>query len=139
MNATRNKMTHIQSRRDAAERCMRRITHLLHWSDERYCWFKYETGLQYLAAYLRGDVEAQDWISRSKVFWGWWKNHWTIREEAFLQDADLLERLNLLTRVKAYTAMHNANALASEMHPNAKVLEESYDAMIQEMLKKEIA
>lgn len=124
-------------RRNTAERCMRRILWMLRIDEEAYCWLKYEYGLQYLYAYLKNDSHAIGIIERSPVFWAWWKNHWTLREEAFLQDAEQLDKISLSTRRNAYHALHNPMALAAEIHPNAAVLGDSYDKMIQELIKTE--
>lgn len=128
-----NKITHIQSRRDAAARSQRRVQYLLQWDDLTYGNMKFKAGLRYLAYYLRGDEDSIKLLSYNRIFWQWWKNHWTIREEAWLEDAEKLEKLQLGVRRNSYRVIHNPAALANEIHPNAVVLDDSYAQMISEL------
>jgi len=128
--------THIQSRRDAAQRSMGRVCRLLHYSEDSYCWMKYRRGLEYLRIYLRGDTHAISQMERSSIYWGWWKNQWTLREEEFLTHYADLERLSVKTRRLSYGYLHNAAALAAEMNPTSKSLGESYAAMIAQVFEE---
>lgn len=128
--------THAESRKNAAQRCMKRVMWLLHWDAEQYTHFKYEEGMRYLAIYLGGDVHAIGLIERSPVFWGWWKNQWTIREEEYLNDTDRLSMQPVSRREATYCALHDAAALAEEQNPSAKGLGESYASMMSMLFKE---
>lgn len=132
-------ITHIESRRQAAIECKVRIQKLLRWSDETYCWYKYNTGLRYISIYQRDDVEGQIMSESNRVFWNWWKNQWCLREEVFLQDYNKLIKLRPETIIRSYKALHNAQSLAMEIHPHAKALGDSYAVMMQELIDNEHA
>lgn len=108
---------------------------LLEWNEEQYCWYKYRQGLEYLRVYLFGDAHAISIIERSPVFWGWWKNHFTIREEEYLQHTQELENMPISKRAAAYVKLHDAKMLAEEMNPTSQMLGDSYATMIQQLIK----
>ena len=137
MIATLTKPSHIQSRRDAAIRCEHHVMDLLDWSLEDYTWFKYQTGLRYLKLYTANN-QAIYKLERSRIFWNWWKNHWTIREEEWLLGFGKLQTISPRIRLQDYRAMHNAGGLAQEIFPNAKVLGESYAEMMQEVIDETV-
>ncbi|MFN4248934.1 MAG: hypothetical protein ACK4EY_14500 [Flavipsychrobacter sp.] len=120
--------THIQKRKNAAVSTMQQVIELLEWSQEKYCWHKYLTGLEYLNRYTQGDAEAIGWLENQKMFWNWWKNHWTIREEQFILSASKMK--HRINREVLYMGMNNANSLANEICPNGVLLGESYAVMI---------
>jgi len=130
------KVTHIQSRRDAAEHCKRVICNMLHWSELKYCWYKYLTGLEYLRIYTKGDNYCIDQLERSKTFWGWWKNQWTLREEVFISDAEDMERISLDKRRSSFESKHNPSMLAAEMNQVSQSLGESYAFMIGKVFEE---
>ncbi|MBS1740703.1 MAG: hypothetical protein JST88_09200 [Bacteroidetes bacterium] len=122
----------MQACRDANEQSMHEVMALLGINQEAYCWQKYLNGLAWMRLYLRpSDEQALYWLERSKEFWGWWKNEWNAREASFTDNSEHLYRLQLHTRRKAWNALHNPAALASELHPDAQMIEESFDCMIQ--------
>lgn len=119
-----------EMRKGVAEKCMRRVCYLLCWDEERYCWYKYYCGLAYLDAYLKRDTHFIAQLESSASYWAWWRNHWTLREEEWLQGYDKLKQLSVGTCRKSYKALNNPDALAFEIYPNAVALGESYAAMI---------
>jgi hypothetical protein len=135
--ATQTKPTHIQSRRNAAIRCEQHVMNLLDWSLEDYTWFKYETGLRYLNYYTK-NCQAIYMLERSQIFWSWWKNHWTIREEEWLLGFDKLQTISPRIRLRDYRAQHNAGGLAQEIFPNAKILGDSYAEMMQQVIDESL-
>lgn len=134
--ATVKQPTHADSRRNAAQRCMKRVMHLLHWDVLQYTTYKYEEGVRYLHIYLEGDMHDIALIERSPVFWGWWKNQWTIREEEYLNHADSLDKIGVSLRLDSYKGLHNAAMLAAEMNPTSKGLGESYANMMGMLIKE---
>lgn len=114
---------------------MRRVMWLLHWDEEQYCWFKYKCGLAYLHAYLPGDEYIIAQMERSAYYWSWWKNQWTLREELYLDEAEDLTKRSIDYRIASYRGIHEPKYLASEIHPNAAIMEESYMNMMQDLIK----
>jgi hypothetical protein len=60
------------------------IQQLLKWSDEQYGQFIYSTAIAYLHKYIPGDADGIANLERDKIFWGWFKNQWNIRDNEFL-------------------------------------------------------
>lgn len=134
MTETKLKLkSHIETRRDASVRCAVRVMNLLHWTELEYGAFKYQIGLSYLKQYTK-DEQAICRLERTKVFWNWWKIHWTIREEQWLLDYQKLQQISLRYRLKSYKSQHDPGGLAQEIYPNAKVLGESYAEMMQKII-----
>ena len=129
------KQTHLQQRMTTSQRCQKRIMRLLHWDEEQYCWYKYQHGLDYLHELHNGDQYIIAQMECSAIFWSWWKNQWTLREEVYLDEADMFERIHLDYRLASYDALNNVKELATDIHPNGVVMDESYDSMMQELMK----
>lgn len=102
------------------------VRRLLGWTEFTYYQFQYETGLAYLDKYIPHDPAGIDIIVRSKMFWNWWKNHWAIRDEQFLE----MMQNNNSDAEELYINMHHPELLTQTIYPNASVLEESYAQMI---------
>lgn len=105
-----------------------RIIKLLGWSEMQYSQFIYEIGLRYLELYIPSDRAGIDALSRSKIFWAWWRNQWAIRDGEFLADEDVKNTL-------LYKWYHSPHRLTSEIFPNAVVLSDSYAVMIDHFNK----
>ncbi|HCN84479.1 MAG TPA: hypothetical protein DIT07_12785 [Sphingobacteriaceae bacterium] len=105
-----------------------RIIKMLGWNELEYATFIHETGLEYLDQYIRNDPAGRDALNRSRIFWNWWKNHWAIRDQQFLDELDADGGGIVLHRL--YEFYHSSSMLASAIYPNAIVLENSYANMI---------
>lgn len=110
-----------------------RIMALLNWSEVDYGNFQYETGLLYLHAYIPDDIEGIDMLTRSRIFWNWWKNHWLQRDQDFLNDAQVQHSHKTLIE-SMYVCSHCPNELAGQIRPQAIVLTESYSVMIGKLI-----
>lgn len=114
------------------------ICEILSCTEEQYGEFVYAEGLKYLRYFLPDDQDGRRMLSRARVFWNWWKNHWTNRDGSFKQ---LFESFPIPddrdVRIQLYLNYHDGKQLAENMHPQSIVLEESYNEMIHELLVKE--
>lgn len=128
------KITHIESRRVAAKASKERIMRLLEWSELQYCDFQYRMGLEFLQEYIPGDPYGIAYLERHPVFWAWWRNQWTLRDEIYLNSDISTVRLRL--RQNIYIQNNNPRALAQGITPPAVVLDDSYAQMIQETFKE---
>src|SRR5665213_405590 len=97
--------THRQALGDRQQR----IQKMLLWTDLQYSTFIFETGMEYLELYIPTDRDGIDILSRSTIFWNWWKNHWDIRDMQYLADTDY--NLSYLTLRSLYKYRHNAEHL----------------------------
>ena len=111
-----------------------RIMALLNWSEVDYGNFQYETGLSYLRFYIPDDIEGIDMLTRSRIFWNWWKNHWLQRDAGFISYKRSLTECKTRTLIKIYQAVHCPQALAGELRPHAIVLTETYSVMIGKLI-----
>lgn len=124
-----SKTTHAEMRKNAAARCMNRVMWLLKWDELTYCWYKYEQGLRYLQLVVQDDAAVAE-MERSPVYWGWWKNHWTIREEGFLSDIVKLEQQGFELCETVYKGLHRAELLAGELSAESAGMATSWASMI---------
>lgn len=104
------------------------IIKLLRWTELEYAEFQYNTGIDYLNAYIPNDAQGIDMLCRNKIYWSWWKNHWAIRDQEFLEIAANGGDLKAVLRL--YMRFHNTRRLINEIYPNAQVLGNSYCRMI---------
>lgn len=107
-----------------------RIIKLLGWDEMQYSQFVYDTGLRYLELYIPTDHAGIDALSRSKIFWAWWRNHWAARDAKFMAPGPEGERNEIY-----YKWYHSPHRLTNEIFPNAVVLGESYAVMIDHFNK----
>lgn len=116
-----------EERKDRVAYNQQQVMRLLRWDEETYCTFKYESGLTYLRHYTREDADAISWLETHRLFWNWWKNHWNMRDEDFLQ---LSWKVPDFKQEHLYRQMHNPGMLAREITPNGRILGDSYAQMI---------
>ena len=118
MNLT---ISHVETRRQAAVTIQQRILERLEWGELYYCQFKYQRGLQYLHCLLAEDDASIDTLERDRIFWSWWRNHWTLRDEEFLAEIAGMQNVANIRRI--YIAKHHPESLALEIYPNTAFLD----------------
>jgi hypothetical protein len=126
-----------EARKELANSLKGFMCEVLKCSEAEYAEVQYQEGLKYLKYYLPGDQHSADTLSRSRIFWNWWKNHWTTRDLRF--KAIYLETpiTNVEIARQLYVQYNNGKTLADSIHPNSAVLDESYAVMIKELIKEE--
>lgn len=131
----------------AAQNAKLQVMEIVGIDELTYGLLQFETGIAYLSVLLC-DPCYEQMLQRSRMFWNWWKNHWLLRDEQFLQAAKHSDwRVNKRgKRGKlefdmeyegypwCYKYFHNPVDLVSEIHPNGIVLQESYAAMIGQIM-----
>lgn len=122
------KKTGIQHRRDSIANIGKQYQELLHWGELYYCYYKYHKGLAYLRKMTGGNHLAFDTMERSRIYWNWWKNHWSLRESEAMQVIGMLD--DIKNRVATYKALHNVEALTWENDYYGSIMESSYAGMI---------
>ncbi len=121
------------------DRLKKQVLKLLGWDELQYGYFMYKAGRNYLIYYTNNDEFFIAQIERNKLFWNWWKTHWTLRNEAFINDnLNCLEQLHRETVLKLYIHTHDARILSNEIYPSGKVLGLTYKKMIGEVIKEEV-
>ena len=126
-----------ETRTEQCERLKRAIVGLLGCTEEQYTAFQYNEGRKYLKYYLNEDKPAADQLSRSRIFWNWWKNHWSNRDETFLCLNARTPVKDPEIRLQLYLQYNDGKQLADCIQPNSVVLHESYAHMITEFVKGE--
>lgn len=114
------------------------VQQLLHWNDEQFGMYVYETGLEYCAAYFGRDQKTIDQVTRRKEFWNWWKLHWYKRDQCFVEFCQMAdgfedEPLTVTDRLIIYHDLHRANVLACEIYPNRIVLGSDFHTVKMQM------
>lgn len=106
-----------------------RIIQVLHHDLERYTTLQYVRGVLYLKIIIEDrNLTAQ--MERSKIFWDWWKLHWSYRDKTFLSDNE--GDLVLTERIMLYSELNNPYKMIADGE-----FDDSYDDMIQ-MVRNEI-
>jgi hypothetical protein len=122
-------------RKEEADQLRATICTLLNWQEDEYNVYQYETGLDYLKWYLPNDSEGADMLSRSKIFWNWFRNHWSNRDNGFIRSSldwpATSEDLELL-----YKELNDARTLACAIYPNGIIMQESARAIILDMFNR---
>jgi hypothetical protein len=106
------------------------ILELLQIDLAEYATMQYEAGLAYLRAYIPTDPQGMAALERSRIFWNWWKNHWNMRDMAFMFKVNQFVPVE---GIRAYYRFYNdPEKLAQGIYPNAAVLTDSYAVMIDD-------
>jgi len=124
------------ARKDRAITLMRKVCRELKWTETDYCQFQYEQGIAYLTHYLNHDEYSIQVMERHGNFWNWWKNHWTNRDEKFIEQI-VNTTFSVKDNQELYRDVHDAETLAQCIYPNGVVLNESYADMVTELIKHE--
>lgn len=122
--------------KDRALALRARVCKMLRWDELQYGQLQFNAGLTYLMEYLKDEFYAEQ-VSKSKRFWAWWRNHWMLRDESFVQHVEI-KGISVTLIEDLYLELNNGVKLTETIHPNAAVLEESYPAMIGEVVKEEL-
>lgn len=106
----------------------------LGWSIQNYAQFIYDCGITYLAKYIPDCPQVATEISKSLVFWNWWKAHWEKRELQFIEQIYGLEE-NHEEMLELYKELHDPRSLAEGIYMNGEVLNETYAEMFGKLTK----
>lgn len=110
---------------------------LLGWNEEQYAGFIYNTGIAYLSNYIPNYPQVVSQITRSEVFWNWWKMHWEKRDKEFMEQCYGWDE-GREYYIELYKNLHDASTLAAGIYLNGQVLEESYANMIGCVTKEQV-
>lgn len=125
----------IQQRKEQTEKLQEQVIDLLGWSELAYCEFQYHSGIEFIEAYIGKDSPYGMVLERSRVFWNWWKNQWTLRNEQFVREVGKIgKRFDV---DYWYKTMNSGSSLASYHHPHRRVIDDSYCQMITEFVNEE--
>lgn len=118
------------------------VAALLNWDMQQYSQFIEDCGIAYLEKYIPNYPQVVKQITRSKIFWNWWKAAWEKRDQQFVETIDLATD-SIIDPVEIYTELHDPRSLAEAVYLNGQVLQESYAEMIGQITKlqtrKEVA
>ena len=114
-----SKNTHIQQQKDKAQKLKVQVCHLIGCTELEYCEYQYKTGKQYLQSYMPSFPEVIDELVENRMFWSWWRNAWMQRDDVFVENAKLFNRLDIL---RLYDGLHDYKELANELFPDIKMI-----------------
>lgn len=130
-SAISNRQSAIGNKQLAISNQQSAITTALEWTEQEYANFQFETGIAYLEHYIPTDRSGINMLSRSRIFWNWWKNHWNQRDAQFLSlFTPEFSHPKILSKV--YYSFHDVLTLMNEIYPSAAILSDSYAVMIDD-------
>jgi hypothetical protein len=113
-----------------------KVRDLLQWSEDQYNELVLETGIQYLEAMAPEYKQVTRQISKSEIFWNWWRSHWQRRDEQFLEECETWH--TTLEKYRTVYRNHNdAKMLLANVYLNSNVLHESYAQLFDQITKKQ--
>ncbi|MDI3319155.1 hypothetical protein [Pinibacter soli] len=113
---------------------------------EEYKTMQYHVGRSFLSVVVK-EKEIIKLLEGSKMFWGWWRNQWHLRDEQFLSEQKLsgleVNSCGQLQTRDEYTGndygyYHNLHHLTSSFHPFGVRLQSSFAHMIGLVIKNEV-
>lgn len=114
------------------------VTGLLSWTDKRLNEFIYDCGLTYLVEIAPKYPQVVTQIAKSEIFWNWWKGHWELRDQEFIETCDESPEA-IIDVEQLYKDIHDPAILAKGMYLNGMVLQQSYAAIIGQITKEQQA
>lgn len=108
------------------------VAALLGWGMQQYSQFVYDCGLAYLTFLAPNYPQVVAQITKSTVFWNWWKAHWELRDMQFIEIIDEAS-CPILDPVEIYKELNDPKKLVSGIYLNGQVLQESYATMFSEL------
>jgi len=106
---------------------MLEVLQQLGWTEQEYCNFKYEMGIGYLHAKHGNDTEIIEAMAATRSFWGWWRLHWTDRDEVFIATK---ENIGREYEREIYHDMHDPKSLLDDLTVNGALMEDVYSNMV---------
>lgn len=125
------KQTKTTAQKSMATTAMHQVCSILQMSQQQYANYQYKAGCNYLQHYIPNDPQGIDMLIESKLFWNWFKLHWSKRDAEFIQAANGLSQAEA---VALFDDIHNPSILAAGIRPNSVVLGESYARLIGQII-----
>lgn len=107
------KLTHVEQQQLAAIECKQHVCQLLQWSEEYYAKIQFGMGRNFIVCYTSADDDFTAQLESSHMFWGWWKNHWMIRDDVFVTNLQQ-QPLSVAKARQLYMALHHYMQLYNE-------------------------
>ena len=129
------KLSQIARRTKQLSTLQEQVQHILGWDELQYCTLQFETGLDFITAYCGYIPQFSERVAYNAIFWKWWRNQYGEIDEIFVENWHKVDgRFEI---GYWYGMMHNGNAIASERHPHAGIIDDSYCKMINELISDE--
>ncbi|MCC6290162.1 MAG: hypothetical protein IT249_19965 [Chitinophagaceae bacterium] len=110
------------------------VQSILGWTAQQWAEFVEQCGNDYLNVLMPEYPQVVSQITRSSIFWNWWRSHWERRDIEYLEQIDLADDRKIIDVLAEYNEMHNPDILAQALYLNGQILQESYAAMMQKIL-----
>jgi hypothetical protein len=128
------KTSHIEQVRQDAATLKTEVLNILGWDELRYAEYQEAMGRRYLEDVVGAGPEYTEEITRSGLYWSWWKLHWMRRDREFLDMSGLLFRHE---HEGYYMELHQPGTMV--FRPHSVVLEASYANMIHRLVKEVVS
>ncbi len=114
MESKEKKVPHVRAVAISAESIKQLILSTLNWTEERYNDYQFEQGCTFLEVFTKDTkVSSYDVVSRSSLYWKWWKNQWNEVDKLLYEDS--LMALN----ERVYYQCHSINIYQDEFLINS--------------------
>lgn len=114
--------THTELRKIAMLDARNNITALLRISDAKYSQFIYGNGLRYLHYLTDADEKLVNMLEKNTLFWAWWRDWHTVRDEAFLKEFYVWQTTDTIKLYNTYLIYNDALTLLSERKPPKEII-----------------
>lgn len=124
------KQTNVELRQNEASRLKCLIIVIMEITELQYCEYQFEQGLAYLNLLAPHD---NGQLRYSKLFWQWFKNHWSLTDEIYVQ-AMRHRKFSVKAKRRLYESMHNVEDMYNDMKPHVELfIEKKVWLKIQEV------
>jgi hypothetical protein len=111
----------------------RKICKMLGWSEQDYCDFQEEKGLEYLRTEICGDDWSVNCVAQSPMFWKWFINHWNARDLEFIINAWQYPKA---WHLRKYKELNDMSGFV--YRPHSSIMEATYPYMIEQVNREAV-
>ena len=115
----------IRNHYEQAARDIMRLTGL---NEMQYNTLLFERGIEYLSAECRGDQFGIGMMSRTEVYWQWWKNVWGNRNLAWLE---MVREGKTFSGRKSYELYQSIEKIDS--YPTTMIYRKAYSLLMKKI------
>lgn len=111
---TRRKKTILSSAQSAIQMNRETVMNMLDLSDLAHNQMVFDYGCEFLNRHAPEGTEDFEFISKSRVYWNWYRNEWSHTQDSFIRMANTFNNLPLVLARKTYAEHMFFNCVESE-------------------------
>lgn len=114
--------------RNQYEQAQLEVVRLTKMSKEKYNNLLFETGIEYLKAESNGDEQGISLMSKTEVYWKWWRNVWGNRDLYWLE---MVKEGKCSCTEKSYASWQSIEKIDS--YPTTMIYQQSYSRLMNKI------